>query len=96
MLLQNMIRAFAEDGEKKIGMMKAGYSHKEKTMIAHAAHAIKASSGNYGAQALYLLAEKIETRAEKDLHQDLSDDIASLERLFKQVILKLNLLMVKK
>jgi HPt (histidine-containing phosphotransfer) domain-containing protein len=76
--LKDIVGIFLEDTPQRIDELKKSLAAKDQPTFTRAAHSIKGSSSNLGAQKLRLVSEQLE-------HKSKQDGLANLESLVAQL-----------
>lgn len=87
--LREIITIYIEDTPKRIADMKACLASGDLTTFTRAAHTIKGSSANVGAQLLKAIAERIESQSRREGFNGIAPQIADCEAEFARVTVEL-------
>jgi HPt (histidine-containing phosphotransfer) domain-containing protein len=83
--VRQMIDLFLEEAPGRLSAARAGEKSGDLEAVALAAHSLKSSAHNFGANRLARLAEEIESRARANHRERLSDLLGDLERAYVSV-----------
>jgi HPt (histidine-containing phosphotransfer) domain-containing protein len=79
-----MIDLFCSHAEPKLGLARESYDAGELEAVERAAHSIRSSAGNVGAEELREIAGRIETLASKRDHAGLLPLLSDLDEAFQK------------
>jgi HPt (histidine-containing phosphotransfer) domain-containing protein len=79
-LIRRLIDVYAESSAELVATIQSEFRSGSNENVRKAAHALKSSSGNVGAERLVSLCRDIEDAARKDELADLADEVALVKR----------------
>ncbi len=82
-LLEDLVRIFTESSLKKLQLIRQGIERRDLNSVKEAAHALKSSAGNIGAQRMFELCAKMENAARNSLDFDYENTVAELNQQFE-------------
>jgi HPt (histidine-containing phosphotransfer) domain-containing protein len=82
-LATQMIQLFLQHGPERVSNVESGFSAGDMKQIEHAAHSMKSSAGNLGAQRLQQAAAALESASDPETARA-SDDIGKLVQDFRE------------
>ena len=83
--LRDLIQIYLADSPQRIAEMEEGLSRKDSRKLTIAAHSLKGSSANFGANTLRALSEKIEHLGKQDALADAQVHLPALREEFARV-----------